>query len=126
MLDLQVKDNWQVFRFDYIDRNGNRRGRFIDFMGFKFYRDKTTIRGKIFVRALRKARKIKAKTNPTWYDASQILSYTGWFKHTDTYSAFQKYIVKNVNIEQMKDLIRHKDKKGGKYANKLEKSRKPN
>lgn len=125
-MDLQIKDNWQIFRFDYVDKNGHRRGRFIDFMGFKFYRDKTTIRGKIFVRALRKARRIKEKPNPTWYDASQILSYTGWFKHTDTYNAFQNYIVKNVNLETMKNLIRHKDKKGEKYANKLEKSRKPN
>ncbi len=124
-MKLTVKDNYQVFRFDYIDRNGKRRGRFIDFMGFKFYRDKTTIRGKIFVRALRKARKIKAKSNPTWYDASQILSYTGWFKYTDTYNAYQKYIIQNVNIEACKDLIRRKDKKGGKSANKLEKGGKP-
>lgn len=124
-MDLTVKDNWQVFRFDYVDKKGNRRGRFIDFMGFKFYRDKTTIRGKIFVRAIRKARRIEAKANPTWYDASQILSYTGWFKHTDTYNAYQKYIVKHVNLEACKDLIRHKTKKGGKNANTMEKSRKP-
>lgn len=124
-MKLTVKDNYQVFRFDYIDRNGKRRGRFIDFMGFKFYRDKTTIRGKIFVRALRKARRIKAKTKPTWYDASQILSYSGWFKYTDTYNAYQKYIIQNVNIEACKDLIRRKDKKGGKRAIKLEKGGKP-
>lgn len=125
-MDLSVKDNYQVFRFDYIDRNGKRRGRFIDFMGFKFYRDKTTIRGKIFVRALRKARRIKAKSNPTWYDANQILSYTGWFKRTDTFNAYQKYILHNVNIELCKNLIRHKDNKGGKHANIMEKSGKQN
>lgn len=124
-MDLTVKENWQIFRFDYIDKQGNRRGRFIDFMGFKFYRDKTTIRGKIFIRAVRKARRIKAKANPTWYDASQILSYTGWFKHTDTYNAFQKYIVENVNLEVCKDIVRHKSKKGGKDANRMEKGRKP-
>lgn len=125
-MDLTVKDNYQIFRFDYIDKNGKRRGRFIDFMGFKFYRDKTTIRGKIFIRAVRKARKIKSKKNPTWYDASQILSYTGWFKKTSTYKAYQKYIVQNVNLEACKDLIRHKDKKGGKRANKMDKGGKPN
>ena len=26
-LDLEIKDNWQVFLFDYVDKNGVRRGR---------------------------------------------------------------------------------------------------
>lgn len=110
-LNLDIKGNYQIFRFDYIDRNGNRRGRFIDFMGFKFYRDKTTIRGSIFIRAIRKARRIKQKEKISWYDASQILSYLGWFRHTNTYGAFKKYIVPNVNIKQCKKLISNHSKK---------------
>ena len=110
-MDLELKSNYQVFRFDYIDRNGKRRGRPIDFMGFKFYRDKTTIRGKIFIRAIRKARKIKLKKRLTWYDASQILSYLGWFKATNTYQAYKKYVEPNVNIKQCKKIISHHYKK---------------
>ena len=126
-IDLTVKDNYQIFRFDYIDRNGQRRGRFIDFMGFKFYRDKTTIRSRIFLRAIRKARRIKEKERPTWYDASQILSYRGWFLKTNTYNAYHKYIVKNVNIEACKELIRRKSKKdkGGTNGSNIQKGRKP-
>ena len=124
-IDLTIKKNYQIFRFDYIDRNGQRRGRFIDFMGFKFYRDKTTIRSKIFIRALRKARKMCNKDAPSWYDACQIMSYKGWFETTDTYIAFIKYIKCNVNFELCKKLIRNRYKnKGGTNDNKREKGRK--
>ena len=104
-IDLEVKPNYQIFRFDYIDKNGNRRGRPIDFMGFKFYRDKTTIRASIFLRAIRKARKMKKKENFSWYDACQLLSYMGWFKPTNTYGAFKKHIEPNVNIQACKKLV---------------------
>lgn len=110
-LDLTLKSNYQIFKFDYIDKNGKRTGRFIDFMGFKFYRDKTTIRGKIFIRATRKARKIKAKKNPTWYDANQVLSYCSWFTKTDSYTAFEKYIKSNVDIKLCKKLVSNHAKK---------------
>ncbi len=104
-LDLEVKSNYQIFRFDYIDKNGKRKGRFIDFMGFKFYRDKTTIRGKIFIRAIRKARRIKQKGRITWFDACQMLSYLGWFKPTATHGAYKKYIEPFVNIKVCKKII---------------------
>ena len=44
-LGLTVKKNYRLFRFDYIDKkDGKRKGCFLDFMGFRFYRDKTTLR----------------------------------------------------------------------------------
>lgn len=110
-IDLEVKSNYQIFRFDYIDKKGNRRGRPIDFMGFKFYRDKTTIRAKIFLRAIRKARKMGSKKQITWYDSCQLLSYMGWFKATNTYKAFKKYIEPNVKIKLCKKLISNHFKK---------------
>ncbi len=104
-LDLKIKGNYQIFRFDYIDKQGNRRGRFIDFMGFKFYRDKTTIRSSIFLRAIRKARKLGKEKQISWYEACQMISYAGWFYYTDTYGAFQKYIESNVSIKVCKKLV---------------------
>lgn len=47
-IQLKLNENWQIFRFDHIRKN-KRKGRFIDFMGFKFFRDKTTLRRKIFL-----------------------------------------------------------------------------
>ena len=35
-LGLEMKDNWQVFRFDYI-KDGKHYGRDLDFMGFRFF-----------------------------------------------------------------------------------------
>lgn len=109
-IGLTIKDNWQVFLFDYTDKDGKRHGRPIDFMGFKFYRDKTTIRKSIFLRAFRLARRLHKKLHINWRDASQILSYFGWFKTTDTYKAFQKYIVSQISLNSCKKVMSIHDK----------------
>lgn len=36
-LNLEIKGDWQVFRFEYVDKDGNVRGRMLDFMGFQFH-----------------------------------------------------------------------------------------
>ncbi len=102
---LEVKGNWQVFRFDYIDKNGKRQGRPVDFMGFKFYRDKTTIRKTIFLRACRLARRLKKKMKISWYDACRLLSYLGWFCATDTFAAYKRYIEPCVNVDACKIIV---------------------
>lgn len=107
---LTVKSNWKIFKFDYINKFGIRTGFPIDFMGFKFYRDKTTLRKSILLKASRKATKIDKKIKVTSYDASQMLSYFGWFKHTNTYNAFRKHIGSKINITEMKFLIRRRSK----------------
>jgi len=123
-LDLDIKSNYQLFKFDYINKKGKRIGRFIDFMGFKFYRDKTTIRKSTFARAVKTARKVGKKDKPTWYDAARIFSYVGWFKHTDTYKAFQKYIVSKVNFKALRKVMSNYSKRRSNGRN-LEKGRKP-
>lgn len=120
-LKLRPKENWQVFLFDYTDKNGKRRGRPIDFMGFKFYRDKTTIRKSIFLRACRLARRISKKMKISWRDACQILSYMGWFYPTDTFKAYKKYIEPFVNITACKKIV-SKHNKGEQHGDKIQKS----
>lgn len=110
-IGLEVKSNWQVFRFDYIDKEGKRKGRPVDFMGFKFYRDKTTIRKSIFLRACRTARRIHKKLKINWRDACQLLSYMGWFYPTDTFKAYKKYIEPMVSIDLCKKIMSNHDKK---------------
>ena len=123
-MDLELKSNYQIFRFDYIDRQGKRRGRFIDFMGFKFYRDKTTIRKGIFARATKTARRIHKKDKVTWFDASRMLSYKGWFKRTATYRAFKKYITPFVNLGKLRKIMSNYSKRRNSNGRKLEKGRK--
>lgn len=104
-MQLEVKSNWQVYKFDYMNKDGVRRGRFIDFMGFRFYRDKTIIRKSIFLRACRLAVRLSKKLKISWYDACRILSYMGWFSPTDTYYAYKKYIEPRVSLDVCRKLI---------------------
>ena len=116
-LDLEIKSNWQIFRFDYIDkRDGKRKGRFLDFMGFRFYRDKTTLRRSIMLKATRKAKQISKKERPTWFDASQMISYLGWFSSADAYRCYETYIQGFINVKALKRKI---SKKGSRDHEKI-------
>ena len=105
-LGLELKSNWQVFRFSY----GNDRGRDLDFMGFRFYRNRTTLRRTIMLRATRKASKISKKIKTTIYDARQMLAYLGWIKCTDTYNMYRKRIKLYINFGKLKRHISIFDK----------------
>lgn len=104
-LGLEMKDNWQVFRFE-----NNGKYRFLDFMGFRFYRDRTTLRRSIFYKACRKARKIARKEKTTVYDARQMLSYIGWIDSTNTYGAYLKYIKPYVSFKRLRLKVSKHDK----------------
>lgn len=82
-LGLELKDNWQVFPID---------ARPLDFMGFRFYRNKTTLRKSILMKAFRKARKVGAKDKPTLFEIRQMMSYFGWLNVTDTYDVYYSNI----------------------------------
>lgn len=104
-LKLELKYDWQVFRFEYTAKDGKTRGRFIDFMGFCFHENRITMRKTILQRARRKALKIAKKERITWYDATAMLSYMGWFTHTDTYAYYEHYIKLNVNVRKLKRIV---------------------
>lgn len=109
-LRLEMKGNWQVYRFDYLN-NGVRKGRRIDFMGFLFYRDRVILRESIMLKASSKARKIHKKQKCTWYDAAQLLSYNGWFKHTDTHNMMLVRIYPYVSMKEMKKKVSEHSKR---------------
>jgi len=109
--DLKLKGNYQIFKFDYIDKCGKHHGRFIDFMGFKFYRDRTTIRKSVFIRACRLATRLQKKLQITWYDACRMLSYMGWFLPTNTYQAYKKYIDSKISRKGLKKIVSMHDYK---------------
>ena len=101
-----MKGDWQVFRFDFISKKDKKRhGRPLDFMGFKFYRDRTTIRKSILNRTKRKVNKIKRKGKVTWKDAASILSRMGYIRHTDTYGYYLRNIKPVIKIKVMKQLV---------------------
>ena len=113
-LNLEIKDNWQIFFLDST-RSKKKKGRLLDFLGFKFYRTHMGLRGRLALRAQRKAKRIFKKGKPNIHDARQIVVYAGLIKYANCYHWFKRHIDKFVNIKQMRLNISHYDKysKGG-------------
>ena len=113
-MGLSLKENWQIFKMHTLKGNG----RFLDFMGFKFYRNKITMRKKICLKAMRKAKKISKKKNITIYDARQMMTYIGWMKYTDSHNWYLNYIKPYVKIKKLKKIISDYDKRRKKLCGK--------
>lgn len=105
-LGLEMKKNWQVFLFDY-----NGRGRDLDFMGFRFFRNRTILRRSIMLRASKKAKRIGKKQHVNIHDIRQMMSYLGSIDCTDTYNMYVKHIKPYANIGRMKNYISKHDEK---------------
>lgn len=115
--NLSLKPNYQIFRFSYIDKDGRDKGRPLDFLGFKFFKNRTTLRKRILSNILQKACRIFNKTlkglNISWYEATQMMSYVGYLNITDTHTWYTKYIRPRVNFGGLKRIISHNAKKKG-------------
>ena len=105
-LGLELKNNWRIQRFDH-----PKGGCFLDYMGFRFYRNRTTIRRSILLRMTRKARRISKKEKPTIHEMKQFISYIGWLKYSDTYGVYKERIKPFINIQYMKRRISNHDRK---------------
>lgn len=101
-LGLEMNPKWQVFRFEYTKRTGKTVGRHLDFMGFRFHRERTVLRRTLMLRATRKARRICRKFRKTIYDCRQMLSYKGWLTPTATYGMYRKYIKPFVSFRNLR------------------------
>lgn len=109
-LGLKLKENWQIFKFDY-----NGKYRFLDFMGYRFYRNRTTLRKSIMIKLTRKARKIYRKEKVNAFDAKQMISYLGWLKYTDTYNMYLMWVKPIVNFQELKRKVSRCDRSKHKY-----------
>ena len=105
-MGLQLKDNWCVARFVH-ERSGREYGRDLDFMGFRFYRNRTVLRRSIMLRAVRLAKNMRHSAR----NARRFMSYLGWFSHTDTYNVFCSRIRPYLNIRKLKARIARSDKR---------------
>ncbi len=95
-LDLRMKDDWQVFPVN---------SRPVDFLGYRFYRDKTTLRRRNALRFKRRFAKIGKKGYLNLKDAQAVVSYWGWMVHCDSYYFYNKYCKPNTSIEKAKGVI---------------------
>lgn len=95
-INLTMKGDWQVFRVD---------DRAIDFLGLRFFRDKTILRKSNALRIKRRMRKIKRKPRLNYLDSCAVVSYWGWVKRSDSYHFYGKYIKSITSVGQAKKKV---------------------
>lgn len=100
-LGLELNQKTQIFPFEKRD---------LDFMGFRFYPNKTVLRRGIYYKMLRKARKL-AYRKPTIYEVRQMLSYLGWIKACNIYNVYYQYIKPYVDFGKYKQRISNYDRR---------------
>lgn len=109
-LGLHIKDYWQIVRvsdFDdekrnHADRSNGSRKRMpgIDMMGYVVRRCCTIIRGRVFVHArrqmLRAWKNLRTLGRIPFWRAQKLISYGGYFKHTDSTFVKEKYHIDEI------------------------------
>lgn len=110
-MGLKLKDNWQVFRFSDIDENDKDIYRFIDFMGFRFYKNRVIIRNKIMKKCTRKCKRVSKKEKLTIYQCRQVTSYFSWLDHTDSYNTYLEYVKPYINYQKLRKRISKYDRR---------------
>lgn len=100
-LQLKLKGDWQVFPIKH---------RFIDFLGFRFYRSHTTLRARNALRIRRRVARAARRKRICRKDACAIISYLGIVTNSDSAGYRQKYIESVVNIKRLKEVIRNESR----------------
>lgn len=95
-IGLDLKKNWQVFPLE---------SRSLDFMGFRFYRNKTTLRKSLMLRITRTAVKISKMNKPKPEQAASMLSYMGWVRRSQSHNVYESRISPVVSLAGMKKIV---------------------
>ncbi len=95
-IGLSLKKSWQVFPI---------KSRPLDFMGFRFYREKTILRKSLLYRIARTASKISKMTPVMAHKAAAMLSYMGWIRRSQSHNVYVKRIKPLVGIADIKKVV---------------------
>lgn len=106
---MEFNNDRQLFPIEYVGRDDKKHGRPLDVCGCLHYRDKMILRKNTMLKATRKAKQIYKKGNKsTYYDAEQLMSRLGNFRHKNMHIAFKRRVKPYVNIkEQRKKISQH-------------------
>ena len=106
---LNIKYDWQIFRFDHIDKKtGERKGRPLDYVGYQFFRDKTTVRKRTFKRMkhlIKHLVKIGIE-NVSFHEAAAMLSYYGILTWSNSMGIYTKLLKPHITLKELKDIVR--------------------
>lgn len=120
--NVMLKSNWQVYKMPYRKKKDKpkyeerklkkfkERRRPLDFLGFKFYRYKSTVRKRNFLSIRRNFLAIQ-KGKYTLKNARRFYSYKGMRQHTDSANLTKEYINRKINIIELKEIIRNESRK---------------
>lgn len=99
-LGLRLKENWQVFPV---------KSRAIDFVGFRFFRNHTTLRRRNFLRYARQCRRVQKKIASgreiSFAAAAGLLARVGQLKHCNGHGVRVKYF-DPIGVQRLKDVVR--------------------
>jgi len=95
-INLTLKDDWQVFKVN---------SRAIDFLGFRFFRNKTILRKRNALRIRRRIRKIQKKGYLNYKDACAVVSYWGWIKRSDSFNFYHKCVKPVISVGYAKRVV---------------------
>ena len=99
-IQLSLKDTWQVFKVN---------SRAIDFLGFRFFRNKTILRQRNALRIKRRFRKISKKQRVNYKDACAVISYWGWLTRSDSYRFYNEKLKPLVDIKIARKVVSRHD-----------------
>ena len=115
-LGVEIKPCWEikVIAKDYADVNTGVGP--IDIVGYRFYRDHTEVRGRIFLHtsriAARIVRRMETQSVVLVRDAQAIVSLCGWFSHADSEYFYTHYIYNRISLKFMREVISYASKNG--------------
>ncbi len=105
-LKLKLKHTWQVYKMPYDNGKGKVTSqRATGFLGYKYYRYKTTIRKSIFKRMLRLFRRLHFGEY-TVKAAHSFAAYNGYLKCTNSKKVLLKYVDGKFNKNILREMIR--------------------
>lgn len=101
-IGLRLKDNWQVWKI---------HSRPIDFVGYRFYKNKTLLRKRIFFRLCRRVQKVKKTGYITTRQAMSLLSLYGWLSHIPARNFYKRNIYPYAPKNKLKRIVSNYSKK---------------
>lgn len=87
-LNLEIKDNWQIFPIAY--NRQDKPGRGLDYVGFVFYRNQLFMRKRIKQNLCRAAAKLKYKNINEKQYRMALAPWLGWVKHSNSRNLINK------------------------------------
>lgn len=100
-MKLTVKKNWQVFRLS---------SRPIDFLGYKFYKEKTTIRKTILKRLKRKIQRVSKMRKISLRNAAGLLSQLAYVKRSNSQYFREKYMKNIISKKRLRKVVSNERK----------------